>query len=408
MSKPAERRRGRPEPETGGDLWDLEEPLRKRIRVPYVVNDPKTCRAPEYKSDGAAGMDLFARRVVVRGTELPSVGIPPHSVMKFSTGVHVAIPEGYYGHICGRSSLAARGIDVLGGIIDSDYRGDVVVVLENTNRESATVDLNLAIAQMLVLPCPKVYLEPCDSVETFMEAHPSTRGTGGFGSTDSPSDGSPPDAGPEMDAVAEKRSTPCLISGRFEPVTLESRDPDPPTENRTFGVLTVVLDRYVDPAGEEGCVLFGPSGDKRVGAIASDALGTLGVRDLWEVRRYTVGSFRKNWAVENVFVLTSVPETPLGDEERVKALRSRLKFKVDRVTHTCDGCGMTDRVCARCGRCGDWVCEGCDTSCAECGTVVCASKCSSRLGGCVKCDGCLEVDTCVQFLGGNGSEQGNP
>ena len=129
---------------------------------------------PEYKTDGSSGMDLMAN---VEQT----VKILSGEKKIISTGIMVAIPEQYEIQIRPRSGLAAKnGISVLNtpGTIDSDYRGEIKVILINLGKDIFEIKKNDRIAQMIVCPIIKVELEEVESL-------PETiRGKGGFGSTD--------------------------------------------------------------------------------------------------------------------------------------------------------------------------------------------------------------------------------
>ena len=128
---------------------------------------------PEYKTDGSSGMDLMAN---VEQT----VKIFPGEKKIISTGIMVAIPEQYEIQIRPRSGLAAKnGISVLNtpGTIDSDYRGEIKVILINLGKDIFEINKNDRIAQMIVCPIIKVELKEVESL-------PKTiRGEGGFGST---------------------------------------------------------------------------------------------------------------------------------------------------------------------------------------------------------------------------------
>ena len=129
---------------------------------------------PEYKTDGSSGMDLMAN---VEQT----VKILPGEKKIISTGIMVAIPEQYEIQIRPRSGLAAKnGISVLNtpGTIDSDYRGEIKVILINLGKYTFEINKNDRIAQMIVCPIIKAELKEVESL-------PETiRGGGGFGSTD--------------------------------------------------------------------------------------------------------------------------------------------------------------------------------------------------------------------------------
>jgi len=128
---------------------------------------------PEYKTDGSSGMDLMAN---VEQT----VKILPGEKKIISTGIMVAIPELYEIQIRPRSGLAAKnGISVLNtpGTIDSDYRGEIKVILINLGKDIFQINKNDRIAQMIVCPIIKVELKEVESLPE------TVRGEGGFGST---------------------------------------------------------------------------------------------------------------------------------------------------------------------------------------------------------------------------------
>ena len=129
---------------------------------------------PEYKTDGTSGMDLIANVE-------QAVKILPGEKKIISTGIMVAIPEQYEIQIRPRSGLAAKnGISVLNtpGTIDSDYRGEIKVILINHGKDIFEIKKNDRIAQMIVCPIIKVELEEVESLPE------TVRGKGGFGSTD--------------------------------------------------------------------------------------------------------------------------------------------------------------------------------------------------------------------------------
>jgi dUTP pyrophosphatase len=129
---------------------------------------------PEYKTDGSSGMDLMAN---IEQT----VKILPGEKKIISTGIMIAIPEQYEIQIRPRSGLAAKnGISVLNtpGTIDSDYRGEIKVILINLGKDIFEIKKNDRIAQMIVCPIIKVELEEVESLPE------TVRGKSGFGSTD--------------------------------------------------------------------------------------------------------------------------------------------------------------------------------------------------------------------------------
>lgn len=128
---------------------------------------------PTRGSQQAAGYDLYA-------CAENDVIIDPHCTVKVGTGVSMAIPEGYFGAVYARSGLSAKkGLRPANcvGVIDSDYRGEVIVALHNDTETEKTIDKNERIAQLVVMP----YL-PVEFQET-QELDDTERGSGGFGST---------------------------------------------------------------------------------------------------------------------------------------------------------------------------------------------------------------------------------
>lgn len=124
---------------------------------------------PEYASEGAAGADLRASE---------ALEIPPGGRAAVPTGLTLEIPPGHVGLVWPRSGLALRlGIDTLAGVIDSDYRGEVRVVLVNHGQEPLAVRPGDRVAQLLVQPVERAAFLRTD------ELAESPRGPGGFGST---------------------------------------------------------------------------------------------------------------------------------------------------------------------------------------------------------------------------------
>lgn len=150
------------------DIGKLMEDILNAWELPVVLMSD-TAKMPEYKSEGAAGMDLCADEDAV---------IPPGSRAAIPTGLKMAIPQGYVGEIRPRSGLARDfGIDVLGGIVDSDYRGEVAVILVNHGKAIMDIKQGDRIAQLLIKEVERV--APL-RVERLDE---TKRGDNGFGST---------------------------------------------------------------------------------------------------------------------------------------------------------------------------------------------------------------------------------
>ena len=128
---------------------------------------------PKYKTDGSSGVDLSAfldKEVVIK----------PNSSELIPTGLQVAIPEELEIQIRPRSGLAAKeSIGVLNspGTIDSDYRGELKIILFNHGKEDFIINNGDRIAQMVLVPIIKMEFEEVDSLPD------TVRGQGGFGST---------------------------------------------------------------------------------------------------------------------------------------------------------------------------------------------------------------------------------
>jgi dUTP pyrophosphatase len=130
--------------------------------------DP-AARLPTRGSQFAAGLDLYAIERII---------IEPHQRALVRTGLSVAIPHGFYGRVAPRSGLAVQhGLDVLAGVIDSDYRGEILCALINHGAEPLEIEAGLRVAQLVVeaIATPEpVWSEDLGETE---------RGEGGFGST---------------------------------------------------------------------------------------------------------------------------------------------------------------------------------------------------------------------------------
>ncbi len=130
-------------------------------------------QVPEYKSNGAAGMDLVA------AIDAP-IELAPGARAAVGTGLAVAIPDGWEGQVRPRSGLAREhGITVVNapGTIDSDYRGECVVLLINLGDRAVTIASGQRIAQLVIAPVARVAIEVAESLDA------TARGAGGFGST---------------------------------------------------------------------------------------------------------------------------------------------------------------------------------------------------------------------------------
>ena len=138
-----------------------------------IKKTSKEVITPKYKTDGSSGVDLSAfldKEVVIK----------PNSSELIPTGLQVAIPEELEIQIRPRSGLAAKeSIGVLNspGTIDSDYRGELKIILFNHGKEDFIINNGDRIAQMVLVPILKMEFEEVDSLPD------TVRGQGGFGST---------------------------------------------------------------------------------------------------------------------------------------------------------------------------------------------------------------------------------
>ena len=132
-----------------------------------------TAIIPTRGSEKAAGYDLYADTNSV-------VEIKPHKTKKINTGIAIMIPNGYYGAIVARSGLSTKkGLRPANctGIIDSDYRGDIIVALHNDSDEVQTIEPHERIAQLVICPFLSVEFNEVDELDD------TERGENGFGST---------------------------------------------------------------------------------------------------------------------------------------------------------------------------------------------------------------------------------
>lgn len=134
------------------------------------INLDLGAQAPSRATDGSAGYDLHATT---------SVTVAPGQIVKVGTGVRIDFPEGIHGEIMPRSGLAAKyGIDTLAGLIDSDYRGEIIVILANHGHSACHFEAGDRIAQIVFreTTMPDLLVS-----ETILAK--TTRGDRGFGSS---------------------------------------------------------------------------------------------------------------------------------------------------------------------------------------------------------------------------------
>lgn len=141
----------------------------------YVKKLTETSQIPTQGTTDAAGWDLYADL-----EDANQIQIAPGETVKISTGISIALPEGTFGAIYPRSGLATKqGLALANkvGVVDSDYRGPVIVALHNHGNQAQIVKTGDRIAQLIVTPYLRVNLIETDELNT------TDRGEGGFGST---------------------------------------------------------------------------------------------------------------------------------------------------------------------------------------------------------------------------------
>ena len=129
---------------------------------------------PKYETAGAAGMDLRSNEKKV---------IAPYSTALISTGIYVAVPDGYEIQVRPRSGMSLKTkirIANSPGTVDSDYRGELCILCENIGGSAYQVSVGDRLAQIVLKEVPQIEWE---SVETPTDLPTTDRGTGGFGST---------------------------------------------------------------------------------------------------------------------------------------------------------------------------------------------------------------------------------
>lgn len=146
-----------------------------RVKIHRVDKSTSDVELPAYATQGSAGMD-------VRAAVSKDVVISPGEVVLIPTGFVIELPEGYEAQIRPRSGLAVKhkiGILNAPGTIDSDYRGEIKIILINFGTEPFTVRRGDRIAQMVVSPYIRVNWVEVEHVNQ------TDRGAGGFGHTGS-------------------------------------------------------------------------------------------------------------------------------------------------------------------------------------------------------------------------------
>lgn len=145
--------------------------------IPFVKLRPEAT-IPRRGSAGAAGLDLsFCPE------DGQAVDLGPGERRMFQTGLATALPFGTYGRIAPRSGLAAKyGVDVLAGVIDADYRGElnVILVRDRNTIKDLIIEPGMRIAQLVIEQCS---MDQAVEIDDVSGLDWSDRGAGGFGST---------------------------------------------------------------------------------------------------------------------------------------------------------------------------------------------------------------------------------
>ncbi|PIN89483.1 dUTP diphosphatase [Candidatus Pacearchaeota archaeon CG10_big_fil_rev_8_21_14_0_10_34_76] len=135
------------------------------VKIKKLHEDAKI---PIHKTEHAAGFDIYS---------LEDSNLAPGETKKISTGIAFEIPIGFYVRIEDRSGLAINGIHKVAGIVDSDYRGEVCIVLHNSSQEVYKIEKHDRIAQGIITPVSQA------NFQEVQELSQTERGEGGFHST---------------------------------------------------------------------------------------------------------------------------------------------------------------------------------------------------------------------------------
>lgn len=142
--------------------------MENNLAVKVKIIDNRAALPQKVNSSENAGWDLYS---------IASVTVAPGCITRIKTGIALEIPSGWYGQILGRSGLASDGIVVLGGVIDSGYRWEIIVIVTNLSLDAMMLKPSSKIAQLVFLPVPVV-----DFAIT-QDLSESDRGNNGFGSS---------------------------------------------------------------------------------------------------------------------------------------------------------------------------------------------------------------------------------
>jgi deoxyuridine 5'-triphosphate nucleotidohydrolase len=139
------------------------------VKVKLLYADSKIPFNRNASPSGDAGNDVYSVQThILQDRERKTIG----------TGIALELPPGYYGRITGRSGWTRKGLDVRDGTIDSDYRGEIHVTVENNSGQAVLIEEGMRIAQFIVVPFATVQLW-----ESVSELSDTSRGSNGFGSS---------------------------------------------------------------------------------------------------------------------------------------------------------------------------------------------------------------------------------
>ena len=140
-----------------------------KLTIDCLLSHPDS-KLPTKVTENAAGFDLYS---------VENATLSPGQTKSLPTGLALCIPEGYYGKLETKSSFALKQLIVIGGIIDSDYRGEIHVILHNLSGESVEICRGIKFAQLLITAYEK---HVCFRQQVALNL--SVRGVHGFGSLD--------------------------------------------------------------------------------------------------------------------------------------------------------------------------------------------------------------------------------
>lgn len=152
----------------------------RTVVITFMLQKDAVAPHKAYRND--AGFDLFAPLSFL---DRKAIVIQPHATAIIDTKVVACLPDGWFGKIEMRSSLAARGLCILGGVIDSDYTGTLKIILHNLTDEIKTINVSDAIAQLVLYPLfdRDVQIVEYDENHSLIYWKKKGRGENGFGST---------------------------------------------------------------------------------------------------------------------------------------------------------------------------------------------------------------------------------